>query len=466
MIQCLTGQPTRDKRGRILVGSMALSRLALPLLAALLAASIARADPAGDDAAATAPEDLQLHGQLTAVDQFHPRFSAPYSGANSLPPGNRGEETTDLTLFAGVRLWQGGEAYADLEIDQGFGLGNTLGVAGFPSAEAYKVGARDPYVRLPRAFIRQTFDLGGDAQSIESDQNQLAETRSADNLIVTIGKLSVTDIFDANIYAHDPKGDFLNWAIVDSGAFDYAADAWGFSYGVAAEWIQDWWTLRGGFFDLSRIPNTKALDRSFDQWEAVAEAEMRHDLLDQPGKVKLLVYVNYGRMADYNDAVRAAQASGGVPDVATVRRFQPRPGAALNIEQGVTAELGVFVRASLNDGTKEAFEFTEINQSLAAGASLKGGAWDRPNDTVGLALVANNISADARRYFALGGIGILIGDGRLPHYGVERIAETYYQLTVTEGVALSVDYQFIDNPAYNRDRGPVSVFGGRVHLQF
>jgi len=276
----------------------------------------------------------------------------------------------------------------------------------------------------------------------------------------------VTDIFDTNTYAHDPKKDFLNWALIDSGAFDYAADAWGYSYGVTAEWTQDFWTLRGGFFDLSRIPNTTKLVRGFGQYEVVAEAEERHTLFGESGNVKLLGYFNRGRMGSYNDAVALGLATHTTPDTALVRHPATRPGAVLNIEQQINASLGAFVRASINDGSEEAFEFTEINESVAAGLSLKGSCWGRDNDTVGLAGVVNGISKSARSYFAAGGIGILIGDGSLAGYGNEDIAELYYNASLTKWLNASADYQLVANPAYNRDRGPVSVLGARLHAQF
>jgi high affinity Mn2+ porin len=424
----------------------------------------------GQDAPVPDPDqsdsDYSLHGQFTNVTQFHPAFTSPYRGANSLDPGNRGDETIDLTLFAGVRLWDGGAVYANPEIDQGFGLSNTLGAAGFPSAEAYKIGAADPYVRLPRAFLRQTFDLGGESAPVEDDVNQVAGARAADNLVLTIGKFGVTDIFDTNTYAHDPRADFLNWSVVDAGAFDYAADSWGYSYGVAGEWTQDWWTLRAGLFDLSRVPNDKALQRGFEQFEADIEGEERHTLGNQPGKLKVLIFMNEGRMANYGDATRLGAETGTTPDVALVRRDQARLGGSLNLEQAITGDLGAFARFSLNDGTKEAYEFTEINQSLALGLSLKGASWSRPDDVVGLAGVVNELSPEAREYLAAGGLGILIGDGRLPHYGTENIIETYYKVAVIAHVSFTADYQFIDNPAYNRDRGPVSVFGARVHVEY
>lgn len=413
-----------------------------------------------------AEETWSLHGQMTFVEQFHPGFSSVFRGPNSLDPAARGDETIDATVFAGVRLGPGTEAYANLEMDQGFGLSNTIGAAGFFSGEAYKVGKSVPYGRLQRLFLRQAFDLDGDEQDVAADANQLAGTRTADNLVLTGGKFSVTDIFDTNIYAHDPKGDFLNWSVIDAGAFDYAADAWGYSYGIAAEWTQDWWTLRAGLFDLSRVPNTTELERDFSQFELVGEAEARHSWFGRPGKVKLLGFLNRGRMGSYNDAVAAAALTHATPDTAAVRHYASRPGASLNVEQEVTETLGLFLRASLNDGSKEAYEFTEINRSISTGLSLKGTDWGRPNDTVGFALVVNDLSTAGRRYFAAGGMGILIGDGALAHYDTEDIAEVYYSARVTSWLTAGADYQFVAHPAYNADRGPVSVLAGRLHAQF
>ena len=319
---------------------------------------------------------------------------------------------------------------------------------------------------MQRLFFRQTFDLGGDNETVEPAANQLGGARSADNLVITAGKISVTDIFDTNTYAHDPKNDFLNWSVIDAGAYDYAADAWGYSYGIATEWTQDWWTLRTGLFDLSRVPNSTELERDFSQFELVAEAEERHSLWGEPGKIKLLGFVNRGRMGSYADAVALAQATDTTPDTALVRRTASRPGLSLNAEQQIVDDLGAFLRASLNDGSEEAYEFTEINRSLSFGLSLKGGRWGRAKDTVGVAAVVNALSDSARAYFAAGGLGILIGDGQLPHYSTERILETYYDASLTDWLSAGADYQFIANPAYNSDRGPVSVLGFRLHAQF
>ena len=415
---------------------------------------------------ATPPEWWSLHGQATHVTLYHPRFHSPFRGPNSMDPAPRANETIDVTLYAGLRVWDGLEAYANPEIDQGFGLSNTLGAAGYPSGEAYKVGAALPYVRLHRAFLRYTLGLGGERETLAPGPNQLGGARDADNVVVTLGKFSVTDIFDNNAYAHDPRSDFMNWSLIDAGAFDYPADAWGYTYGGAVEWTQSWWSLRGGFFDLSREPNSKRLTRGFSQFGAAIEGEERHQLFGRPGKLKLLLFANRGRMADYNDAVRLAQATGEAPDQSLVRRTDTRTGVALNLEQQLADDLGLFARASLNDGHKEAYEFTEINRSFAAGLSIKGDRWGRPDDTIGIAGVINDISKDARNYLAAGGLGILIGDGRLPRAGFEKILELYYNLAVIDGVNLSVDYQHIANPGYDAARGPIDIFGARLHIAY
>ncbi|MEI9990632.1 MAG: carbohydrate porin [Rhizomicrobium sp.] len=423
---------------------------------ALLAAAPALADDA-------VPETWSLHGQATFVWQFQPAFRSPFQGANSLNPVANGRETFDLTLFAGARLWDGGEAYVNPEIDQGFGLSNTLGAAGFPSGEAYKVGKAAPYFRLQRLFFRQTFDLGGDSQAVAPGANQLGGARGADNLVLTAGKFSVTDIFDTNSLAHDPKSDFLNWSLIDTGAFDYAADAWGYSYGFAAEWTQDWWTLRAGLFDLSRVPNTTQLVRGFGQYEAMSELEIRQTLFGPPGTVKLLAWVNRGRMGSYRDAVALGLATHSAPDTALVRRPADRGGFVLNVEQQIDGNWSAFLRFGFDDGSTEAFEFTEINRTVALGLALKGGAWGRADDTVGLAGVDNTLSRSAQDYFAAGGLGILIGDGALPRYRDEFVLEAYYSAAATDWLSLSLDYQWIANPAYNAERGPISVFGLRLH---
>ena len=410
-------------------------------------------------------EAFAVHGQFTYIEQDTSGFKAPYAGANSLTP-RRGKETADITLYLGARLWSGAELWINPEIDQGFGLNNTFGVAGFPSGEAYKVGKNKPYLRLPRILVRQILDLGGEREAIEAEANQLGGDRSLNRWVFTVGKFGVADIFDVNQYAHDPRGDFFNWAAVDAGSFDYAADAWGYTAGAAAEWYQGTWTTRLGVFDLSNVPNSAHLDPGFHEFQIVAELERRHALLEHPGKLMVTVFDSRGRMGLLESAVQLVAQTGQPVDITAVRQYRSRLGVSLNLEQQLAKDLGLFVRLGKAAGNVEAYEFTDIDRSVAAGLSLKGTSWHREHDTVGLAGLSNNISAGRQRFLNAGGLGILVGDGQLPHPGPEQILETYYNAQLFPHAQLSFNYQWIDHPAYNRDRGPVSIFAVRFHAQF
>ncbi|HMA49406.1 MAG TPA: carbohydrate porin, partial [Magnetospirillaceae bacterium] len=307
----------------------------------------------------------------------------------------------------------------------------------------------------------------GGEESIEADLNTLARTSSADRLVLSFGKFSVVDIFDTNRYAHDPRGDFLNWAIIDLGTFDYAADAWGFTYGAAAELSLGEWTGRLGVFDGSTVPNDKALDpKPFDQTQEMIEIEHRHTLFGQEGKAKLLAFLTEARLGSYDDAIALAKATGGTPDTALVRKMRDKAGAGINLEQPLGEDIGVFLRAGATQGNAEVYEFADIDRTLSFGTSLAGAAWDRPDDRIGSALAFNGMSEAAKRYFQAGGLGILVGDGQLPNSAGEMIWESYYSFSLAEGFTVSADYQLVNHPAYNRDRGPVSVLAARAHLQF
>ena len=416
--------------------------------------------------AAAESEDWAVHGQATAIEQYHPAFRSGFRGPNSLDPGSRGDETLNATVYGGVRPWDGGEAWGDFEMDQGFGLSDTLGVAGFTNGQGSKVGKAVPYFRLHRLFFRQSFDLGGDDVDIVPGANQLGGTRSADNIILTLGKFSATDIFDTNTYAHDASQDFLDWAVIDAGAFDYAADAWGYSYGGTAELNKGDWSLRAGLFDMSRVPNGTELVRGFGQYQLDAEIERRFQLGGHDGKIKLLGWMSRARMGDYNDATALAVVQHQPANIALVRRPATRPGGEVNAEQALSDDLGVFFRASLADGSKESFEFTDIDRSFQGGFSWKGTDWGRKDDTVGLALEDAALSQSGLKFLAAGGLGILVGDGALYHANDEKIVEAYYNAALLSAFAVTLDYQFIANPAYNADRGPVSVLGLRLHTQF
>ncbi|MGO8842612.1 MAG: carbohydrate porin, partial [Methyloceanibacter sp.] len=404
------------------------------------------------------------------VDQYALPFQSPYIGPNSLKP-DQARETWDATLYVGLRLWNGAELWVNPEIDQGFGLSDTHGIAGFPSGEAYKTGADDPYARLSRYFIRQTIDLGGETQKVEADANQFGGSQTADRLVITIGKFGVADaetrnVFDTNSYAHEAHDDFLNWALLDTGTFDYAADAWGFTYGAAAEWYKGPWTLLGGIFDLSIVPNSTELDPSFGQFQWVGEIGRSYELWQQPGKLAVTAFLSRGRMGSFEDAIQLSEVTGEPADIAAVRTYTSRGGISLNLAQQVTPDLGFFARAGLANGDIEPFEFTDIDRTVAAGVSLSGKPWGRTDDTWGIAGIINGISSVHQAFLNDGGLGILVGDGKLPHPGLEQIIETYYRLQLAKGYWFSPDYQFVVDPGYNRDRGPVSVIGARLHAEF
>ena len=426
----------------------------LPLLA--LAAGAARADE----------QTWAVHGQATFVQQDSDGFHAPYSGVNSLSPAS-GRETADVTLALGVKLWRGAELWVTPEVDQGFGLDNTLGLAGFPSAEAYKVGANQPYFRMARYFLRQTLDVGDDRDDVvDSDINQLAATHSNDRWVFTVGRFSVPDVFDTNQYAHDPKHDFLNWTAVDAGSFDYAADAWGYTIGAAAERYIGAWSFRAGVFDLSDVPNSEVLEHGLHEFQVITEVERRYPLFGQTGRILLTGYDSRGRMGLLDQAISLAEATGTTPDAAQVRAYRSRIGLSVDLEQPVTTHVGVFARYGKTGGNVEAYEFTDVDRSFTFGASIKGAGWHRAGDTIGMAVIDNGISAEREQYLNLGGLGILVGDGRLPYPGAEQILETYYSLGACSWLQLTLDYQWVKNPAYNTDRGPVSIFALRVHAQF
>ena len=412
-------------------------------------------------------ERYGFHGQSTVVAQGYPKLDAHYSGQNSLPPDGQVRATNSTTGYFGMRLWEGGEAYVNPEVDQGFGLADTLGVAGFPSAEADKVGRARPYLRFQRYFVRQTIGVGGESETIDPGQNLLGGAVDANRLTFTIGKFGVVDIFDDNRYAHDTRNGFLNWSVIEMGAFDYAADSWGYTEGAALEWKKEWWTARAGAFQLSNTPNSELIEPVLlRQYEVVGEIEARHQLFfNQPGKVKLLAYANTGYMGKYEDAVYLGFLTDTTPDTSQNRLKRTKVGGGVNIEQPYSDTLGFFLRASIANGRYETFDFTDIQRSLSGGFVLTGASWDRPKDAIGVAGVVNGLSGNQVQYFAAGGLGLLIGDGAL-NYNGEHILETYYRYGLGEGVHLTGDYQFVHKPAYNKDRGPANIFALRLHGEF
>lgn len=431
------------------------------------APALAAAEPAKSDGdAQAAPEAYNFHGQATYLPQYYPTFQAPYSGPHSVPPNSHVEATFTATAFLGLALWQGAAIFLNPEVDEGFGIGDAFGIAGFPNNEAFKVGSTDPYVRIQRYFLRQTVGLGGTTEPVESGQNQLAGSVDANRLTFTIGKYAVTDIFDDNKYAHDGRNGFMNWTTNTMGAFDFAADAWGYTYGLTAEWRQDWWTARAGVFQLSSVPAANSIEPElFRQFMPVVEFEERHAIQEQPGKLKFLFFADDGFMGSYSQAIAEAAAAGVTPDITSVRARRVKVGGGVNLEQQITPSLGLFVRLSAANGQYETYDFTEVERSASGGVVISGDLWGRDNDQIGVSGVLNGISAVHAQYLAAGGIGAILGDGALS-YGGEHIFETYYKYAIADGVNVTADYQFVDNPGYNQARGPISLFALRFHAEF
>jgi high affinity Mn2+ porin len=412
------------------------------------------------------PDDWSIHGQTTFLPQVYPNIRSPYQGPQSLPARGQLRETWTTTAFIGRRLWDGGEVYFNPELAQGFGLNHTLGLAGFSNGEAQKAGAEFPRVRAQRYFYRQTFGFGGEQETVEDGPNQLAGKRDIDHLTVTVGRFAIGDFFDANSYAHDPRADFMNWSLWASAAYDFPADLPGFTRGAVAELNRMEWALRAGLFQVPSQPASDVL--TFKTGGAIVEFEERHTAFGQPGKARVGVFAHRGNTGNHAEAVAlaAANPTADINDLMSgIRRQRSKVGIYGNVEQALSRDVGVFARASWANGKNETLSFTDIDRSLAGGVSIKGMSWGRPQDTVGLGAAVNAIADAHRAYFAAGGLGLLIGDGRL-NYREEKIVETYYAISLAKWAALTLDYQFIANPAYNADRGPVSLFAARFHAEF
>ena len=412
------------------------------------------------------PSSWNVHGQLTFIEQGYPAFHSPYQGANSLSAASQIQNTTSATAFVGYRPWDGTEIYVNPELMQGFGLSKTLGVAGFPNGEAQKSNFPMPRIDIARVFVRQTFGLGGAQETIEDGPNQLAGKQDISRITVTAGRFAVIDIFDGNTYSHDPRVDFLNWNMYCCGSYDLTMDKIGYTWGAAVELNQKSWTIRAGYFLVPDFSNSYSFDTHvFERGEYIGELELRYSLFSQPGKLRLMGWATIANMGSYAEALAMPVTTPNYPDITQTRQVRANYGFVANIEQAITSDLGIFSRASWSPGLVEIIGWTDCDEGLSFGAVLKGNAWGRPDDKIGVAGVVEGLSPIARAYFAAGGLGILIGDGQL-NYRPEKILEAYYAYSLNKWATLTFDYQFINNPGYNADRGPVSVFSGRLHAQF
>ncbi len=409
------------------------------------------------------PTWYSVHGQGTIVSQGNWQFRSPYEGPHSFLSKVNYRTTETATLYLAARLWQGGTVVFNPELSGGRGLSDTMGLAGFPNGEATRVGIPEPTPYVARLLFRQIIGFGGEQENVEDGPNEVAGKRDVSRLTFRVGKMGAPDNFDDNLYSHDPRTQFLNWSLMYNGAWDYPANVRGYTYGATLDLNQKDWALRYGVWGEPTVANGEEIDPRFLKANGHAlEFEYRFQYDDHPCKVRLMGYLNNAHMGNYATSYRQMPVN---PDVTQERAYRVKYGFGLNVEREVTKDFGTFLRFGWNDGHTETWAFTEIDNTVAFGFLLKGRCWCRPQDQVGLAFVANGLSSEHRNYLTAGGIGFIIGDGQL-HYGEECIVETYYNWELKKGINLTLDFQEVGNPAYNQDRGPVSILGLRAHFEY
>lgn len=411
-------------------------------------------------------ESWNAHFQSTFIWQAKPAFQSPYEGPNSLSGSRERSYSLTATAALGLRIGPRTEVYLDPEAAQGVPLSGLVGLSGFQNGELAKTsGPRLTFYRA-RSFLRHTIELGGERVALESAANQLAGSTTARRLVVTAGTVSALDIFDAGSVAHDPRTQFMNWALMTHAAYDYAADARGYTNGLALEYIDTGWAVRAARLQVPRQPNQLALDpRMFSHYGDQLELTRDYALGGQSGTACLLAFRTRAVLARYDDALAQTATTGSVPDINQVRtREHGKWGLGIGVDHTFRDDVRAFVRAMSADGKTETDAFTEADRSLSVGVALRGARWSRANDTFGIAAASGFLSRAHREYLARGGTTFFLGDGRL-NYRPERVLEAYYSFELAKDTYATVDVQHISNPGYNADRGPVSVYGVRLHWE-
>jgi high affinity Mn2+ porin len=404
--------------------------------------------------------------QATSIGQYHPSFNAPYSGPLSLLSHPEAEASLTSTLFLGWRAAPNTQFYFDPEVAGGRGFSGTNGVANFPNGEMPRVATAAPKPYLARLYLTQDFGFGDQRESFDSAANQLAGTRPMMRYSVTIGRFSLEDFFDNNRYTHDPRTQFMGWAIMYNGAWDYAADTRGYTWGWLHEFHTRQWSFRYASALMPRVANGLRFDRQiFRNRSDIFEGDVKIHPRGHDGAVRLLSYINHANAGTYATAIRLAEITGTTPNITATRRPGTlKYGVGLNFDQEIADGLGVFGRLGWCDGKTEAFAFTPIDSLASLGVSMSGARWKRPHDTLAAAITADGLSGVHALYLARGGLDFMLGDGALS-YGREAIPEAYYSARVTSWFFATIDLQHVTNPAYNRDRGPVWVASLRLHLE-
>lgn len=415
-----------------------------------------------------------FHFQMTAINQSHNAFPAQYSGTNSL---NNVVEKQKLsltsTLFLGTPLWKNASLYFNPEVTGGQGLSAAKGIAGFTNGETFRIGSTEPVLYTARLFVRQHFPLGNTSyEMVNDDVNQIKEMVPTSRISVHVGKLSLSDYFDKNSISHDPRTQFINWSLMSNGAWDYPADTRGYTQAIVVELIKPTWAIRASTAMVPLKANGLQLDNNLSKAHSeTIEVEKKWKIDGKPGVVRLLGFHTVSQAPTYLTTV--AQVKLGDSNSIAVYSGQKawgiyggvKYGFGINMEQQISNAFSGFLKASWNDGKTATWAFTEIDNSISGGVQMLGTLWKRPNDNIGLAQVLNGISKDHQLFLKAGLNGFMIGDGNL-NYGTESITELYYKASINKNFYLSADYQFVMNPAYNRDRGPVHVFAVRGHMEF
>ena len=412
---------------------------------------------------------INLHFQATYIYQYKPAFDAQCSGKNSLLPGEDKENSITSTLYLGARLWKGAELYINPEIAGGSGLSGAYGLAASTNGETFRVGDPAPTLYLARGMLVQTIQLGPKGNSfIPEGANEIGGSKPNNYLKFYLGKMSLGDIFDNNAYASSPRTMFMNWCLMSNGAWDYAANLRGYTDAFAIVLQQGSMSYKVALAALPVVANGADLNNDLsEEYSINAEIDKAFTLglFKRKGNIRLLGYYNNGDMGNYATALQHRD-SAGLPDVISTRKYgRTKTGIGLNADQQIGDHTGVFLRAGWNDGKNETWAFTEADRSLSAGVALNGTAWKRKDDNISLAIDVNGLSQDHRDYLAAGGLGFQLGDGKLS-YANETAIELYYSYKpISAGIWLTGDYQFILNPGYNSDRGPVNVFSFRLHVE-
>lgn len=404
-----------------------------------------------------------LRGQMTNTVQAHPAFRSPYRGENSLSPKRDSTAMQTIDIVLGRRLWQGAEVIAVPSPTRGFGFSDNRGLGGPTNTESFHAGTRDWDWNITRLFLRQTIDLSYDAAGSDDDPMRFAGPLALERLTFTAGKVAAWDFFDNNRYAHEPRTQFLNYALVGAGAFDMASDPAGYTHGAVLEWENGHWATRLGAFQVTRHQGGDQLNERFGRaWQILGELDRFWQIGRNPGALRLLVGGSRTRSARYDQLLQALQADA---DPERLRASRTKAMLALNWEQQINDTLGAFLRLGWNDGRAQNFMFTEMDWSVSGGLSIDGWRWRRVDDTIGIAANIGGLQAPQRRFLAAGGSGFILGDGRL-NYAPEAILETYYDLALAPGLSAALDLQLIVNPGFNADRGPVPVGTLRLRAAF